>query len=33
MFELVEKMKAGKVGAMFFNNANPVYDYYESTRV
>ncbi len=32
MFELVENMKAGKVGAIFFNNANPGYDYYESTE-
>jgi molybdopterin-containing oxidoreductase family iron-sulfur binding subunit len=32
MFELVDKMKAGKVGAIFFNNVNPVYDYFESTE-
>ncbi len=30
MFELVDNMNAGKVGAIFFNNANPCHDYYAS---
>jgi MoCo/4Fe-4S cofactor protein with predicted Tat translocation signal len=32
MFELVDNMKAGKVGAVFFNNANPCYDYCASSE-
>ena len=30
IFELVDNMIAGKVGAIFFNNANPCHDYYAS---
>ncbi len=30
MFELVDNMNTGKVGAIFFNNANPCHDYYAS---
>jgi molybdopterin-containing oxidoreductase family iron-sulfur binding subunit len=30
IFELVDEMGAGKVGAIFFHNANPCYDYYAS---
>lgn len=29
MFDLVDRMKAGKVGAIFFNDTNPCYDYYD----
>ncbi len=32
MFALVDRMNAGKVGAIFFNNTNPCYDYYNVTE-
>lgn len=32
MFELIEDMQAGKVGAILFNNANPGYDYYTTSE-
>jgi MoCo/4Fe-4S cofactor protein with predicted Tat translocation signal len=30
MFDLVDRMKEGKVGAIFFHHVNPCYDYYQS---
>jgi molybdopterin-containing oxidoreductase family iron-sulfur binding subunit len=30
MFDLVDRMQAGKVGAIFFSNTNPCHDYYAS---
>ncbi len=32
MFDLVDRMKAGKIGAIFFNNTNPCYDYFDATE-
>jgi len=32
IFTLVDNMKSGNVGAIFFNNANPCYDYYDSSE-
>ncbi len=32
MFDLVDRMNAGKVGAVFFNNTNPCYDYYDAPK-
>jgi Fe-S-cluster-containing dehydrogenase component/anaerobic selenocysteine-containing dehydrogenase len=32
MFELVDNMKSGQTGAIFFNNTNPCYDYYDSSE-
>jgi MoCo/4Fe-4S cofactor protein with predicted Tat translocation signal len=32
MFDLVNRMKAGSVGAIFFNHANPCYDYYAASE-
>jgi hypothetical protein len=31
MFDLVRDMNEGRVGAIFFNHANPVYNYYDSS--
>ena len=31
IFNLVNELSAGKVGALFFNNVNPCYDYFDST--
>ena len=32
LFDLVNDMKAGKIGALFFHHANPCYDYFDSTQ-
>lgn len=32
IFNMIDDMQAGKIGAIFFNNVNPCYDYYESAK-